>query len=212
MATARTARWWMITAGLVAAGACTTALAGSVPASSYLLSVKNLPRGFSVQSRTTLSRKELNASGGTNPCTGAVAAPNHAHYTSGAEIVFANNNDMTNIDESVVLGAPIKGVQLDMNAGYAQFLTCRTVAMDGLNWTISPTTAVHRISNGARVGVVVLSTTYQGLPFEAGLALAQRGHAGLTVLYGDLMSNDVHLADRRTLSFALRAIGRLPRH
>ena len=70
---------------------------------------------------------------------------------------------------------------------------------------------MHTISNGARVGVLVLTTTYQGVPYELGYGIAQRGHAEMILGY-ELISTDVRLVGSRTLSFTLLAVGRLPRH
>ena len=70
---------------------------------------------------------------------------------------------------------------------------------------------MRTISNGARVGVLVQTWTDQGVPYEAGYGVAQRGHAEMFLEY-EVIGTDVHLASSRTLSLTLLAIGHLPRH
>lgn len=208
--TPRRARWWAVAAGLVAAGACATALAGSVPASSYLLSVKNLPRGFYVKSQETWSAAGLNTPG-PYPF-GSCALRRYVHFTSGARIVFGIRNQDAVLEDHVNLGATVKATRLDTNKRYAQIDACHTIAIDGVTYAVAPTTAMHTISNGARVGVLVLTTTFKGFPWETGIGIAWRGHAELSVEYGPVSSADGQLANARTLSFTLLAVGRLPRH
>jgi hypothetical protein len=202
----RSARWSAIAAGIVAAALGSTALAGSVPASSYLLSAKNLPRGFYVKWRGALSAAYLNQGDGIGPCYWHP----YVHRTAGARVVFGVRKTGTELWEYLALGATVKGTRRDANELYAHMVACHTFVSDGITYTISPATPMRTISNGARVGVVVLAWTYKGVPGEDVYGFAQRHRAEISLEYGPVFGANVHHASSTTLSLTLRAVGRLP--
>jgi hypothetical protein len=196
-------------AAIVASGVGAASLGATVPAARYLLTVKQLPAGFYLKSVHAVPLKYLNspASATTGTCKGR----QYVHWTSGAKAVFGVRRSWVGLEQVVALGATLGGVRTDANMAYAQLVGCRTITIGKVVWTVHATSAMHNISNGARVGVLVLTGRSSGVPVVIGLGIAQRGHGETNLGYGPAVTTRPAPWGTKTLGLTLRAAGRLPR-
>jgi hypothetical protein len=88
---------------------------------------------------------------------------------------------------------------------------CGWITIDKVVWTVHATSAMHNISNGARVGVLVLTGRANGVPLAMGIGIAQRGHGETSLVYGPAVTPRPAPWGTKTLGLTLRAAGRLPR-
>jgi hypothetical protein len=199
----------VVGAAIVASGIGGASLGATVPAARYLLTTKQLPAGFYLNSVHAVPPKRLNTPAAAT--LGTCKGRQYVHWTSGAEAGFGVRSSWVGLDQMVALGTTLGGVRTDANMAYAQFVGCGWITIDKVVWTVHATSPMHNISNGARVGVLVLTGRLNGVPLAMGLGIAQRGHAETDLAYGPAVTPRPAPWGTKTLSLTLRAAGRLPR-